>query len=377
VLSSLHHNIPVPNQFRYNSDFAILSVFMNKSDAMGAGPVYVFGPFVVDSVKRRLRRDDSVVVLAPKAFEVLLTLIERRERIVTKDELLRTVWPDAVVEENNLARHISTLRKALDERLAEHNYIVTIPGRGYRFVATVQELTPAEYLAQVSDSIAESQVQSATALEAPPRETELREDVVTTGRSHVALIGLVALLLSMSFTGTEALLPRTGERFAIPQRKLWQLTFSPGVRSEPTWSADGTFIAYSSDRAGNSDIWVQPTTEENPVRLTSSAANDWQSAWSPDNKYLAFRSERDGGGLYLVSSKGGAERRIADFGYRPQWSPDGSKILFFGALRSASARSTELYVVDLDGTPPRQVLSPLLGTFQSFQAGWYPGGQRV
>ena len=91
---------------------------------------------------------------------------------------------------------------------------------------------------------------------------------MTAGRSHAALVGFVALLLSMSFTGTEALLPRTGERFAIPHRKLWQLTFSPGVRTEPTWSPDGTFIAYSSDRAGNSDIWLQPTTEENPVRLT-------------------------------------------------------------------------------------------------------------
>ena len=145
-VSSLHHNIPVPNQFRYNSNFAIFC-FMNKPNAVGSGPVYVFGPFVVDSVKRRLRRDDSVVVLAPKAFEVLLTLIERRERIVSKDELLRTVWPDAIVEENNLARHISTLRKALDERLTEHNYIVTVPGRGYRFVATIQEFTPTEYLA--------------------------------------------------------------------------------------------------------------------------------------------------------------------------------------------------------------------------------------
>jgi Tol biopolymer transport system component len=181
----------------------------------------------------------------------------------------------------------------------------------------------------------------------------------------------------MSFTGTQALLPRVGERFAMPHRKLWQLTFSPGVRSEPTWSPDGAFIAYSSDRAGTSDIWMQPTTEEDPVRLTSSAENDWQPAWSPDGKYLAFRSERDGGGLYLVASKGGAERRIADFGYRPQWSPDGSKILFSGPLRAASARSTELYVVDLDGSPPREVLTEVLGTFQSFQASWYPEGQRV
>ena len=163
---------------------------MNKPNAVGAGPVYVFGPFVVDSVKRRLQRHNSVVVLAPKAFEVLLTLIERRERIVGKDELLRTVWPDAVVEENNLARHISTLRKALDERLTEHNYIVTIPGRGYRFVATVEELTPTG-LAQVTDSLAVSHVENASALHSP-LETGPRDGLTTTtGRSHAAMIGLV------------------------------------------------------------------------------------------------------------------------------------------------------------------------------------------
>ena len=345
---------------------------MSTTDGAGSERLYAFGPFLVDPVRRLLRREGAVVTLAPKAFEVLLALIERRDRIVEKNELLKAVWPNAVVEENNLARHISTLRKVFHEGLTEHDYIVTVPGRGYRFVATLQELTLQEAAGR-GESLSQSQLDEA---DIP---VVSHDSGGTSGRrSHTALIGLVAaLLLGMSFTGTQALLPKSGERLAMPHRKLWQLTFSPNVQSEPTWSPDGAWIAYSSDRAGNSDIWMQPTTEENPVRLTSSPENDWQPAWSPDSKYLAFRSERNGGGLYLVSSKGGVERKIADFGYRPQWSRDGSRILFNGRLRFSNARSTELYVVELDGSPPRQVLSDFLDSFQSFQAGWYPEGQRV
>lgn len=76
--------------------------------------------------------------LRPKAFELLLALAERSGEDVEKDELIRLVWPDAIVEENNLPHTISKVRKALDERIDEHQYIVTVPGRGYRFVAPVR-----------------------------------------------------------------------------------------------------------------------------------------------------------------------------------------------------------------------------------------------
>src|SRR5437660_1779037 len=108
-----------PNEFRYNKRLATITV-MKESEGGSADLLYGFGPFLVDPVRRLLRHQGNVVALAPKAFEVLVTLIERRERIVGKDELLKTVWPNTVVEENNLARHISTLRKAFDETLTEH-----------------------------------------------------------------------------------------------------------------------------------------------------------------------------------------------------------------------------------------------------------------
>ncbi|HEX5708044.1 MAG TPA: winged helix-turn-helix domain-containing protein, partial [Pyrinomonadaceae bacterium] len=100
---------------------------------------YAFGPFVADARRRRLLRDGRAVALTPKAFDMLLALIEQRGRVVEKEELLRMVWPDQFVEEANLSVNMSALRKALGERAGESHYVLTVPRRGYRFVADVRE----------------------------------------------------------------------------------------------------------------------------------------------------------------------------------------------------------------------------------------------
>ena len=100
---------------------------------------YEFGSFALDPGKRLLLRDGEPVPLAPKVLEILQLLIENRGRVLTKDELLEQVWNDTMVEEGGLTRNISILRKALGERPDEHQYIVTVPGRGYQFVADVHE----------------------------------------------------------------------------------------------------------------------------------------------------------------------------------------------------------------------------------------------
>ena len=96
---------------------------------------YRFGAYVVDAPKRLLWRNRTVVPLTGKAFEVLLVLIQKRDRVVEKQELLEAIWPATVVEDNTLTRHISTLRKALEERPDHHEYILTrarprVPIRG-------------------------------------------------------------------------------------------------------------------------------------------------------------------------------------------------------------------------------------------------------
>jgi TolB-like protein/DNA-binding winged helix-turn-helix (wHTH) protein len=101
--------------------------------------IYEFGPFRVDPLRRLLLRDGKQVRLPAKAFEILLALLEEKGRLLDKDELMRRVWPDAVVEENNLTVNMSALRKALGESPRDHRYLVTVPGRGYQFVADVRQ----------------------------------------------------------------------------------------------------------------------------------------------------------------------------------------------------------------------------------------------
>src|SRR5262249_50084683 len=100
--------------------------------------LYEFGPFKLDRDERVLLRDGKPVPLSPKAFEVLLVLVENCGHVVAKDELMNRVWADAFVEEGNLKVTVSLLRKALDEAATERRYIETVPKRGYRFVAGVQ-----------------------------------------------------------------------------------------------------------------------------------------------------------------------------------------------------------------------------------------------
>ena len=100
---------------------------------------YQFGPFRLDPSKRRLLRDGETLRLTPKAFDLLLVLVEESGRTVEKDELLERVWAGTIVEENNLNQNITTLRKLLGDSRQESQYIATIPGVGYRFVAEVRK----------------------------------------------------------------------------------------------------------------------------------------------------------------------------------------------------------------------------------------------
>lgn len=102
--------------------------------------LYEFGPFQLDPPERLLLCDGQPVSLTPKAFDMLLALVDRSGHLVEKDELLKTVWPGSFVEEGNLAVTISQLRKALNDDRGQHRYIETVSKKGYRFVAEVKRL---------------------------------------------------------------------------------------------------------------------------------------------------------------------------------------------------------------------------------------------
>src|SRR5262245_12038870 len=95
---------------------------------------YCFGGFELDAQKRRLLRNGQSIQLTSRGIDLLLALIESGGREITKEELMARVWADQIVDDANLTVTMSHLRKALGEKASDHRFIVTIPGRGYRFI---------------------------------------------------------------------------------------------------------------------------------------------------------------------------------------------------------------------------------------------------
>src|SRR5215469_1837155 len=131
---------------------------MSVSEEQKPRELYKFGRFRVDAEKELLLHGNETVPVTPKTFQILLVLLRHSKEVVTKDDLMKQVWPDTFVEEANLGRNIFLLRKALGESPQDHRYILTVPGCGYRFAEDVR-LVPEQDLNIVAASHSTVQVQ--------------------------------------------------------------------------------------------------------------------------------------------------------------------------------------------------------------------------
>src|SRR5688572_21292075 len=155
---------------------------------MSAPPasVYQFGDFRLDVEERvLLRHDGTAVPLTPRVFDTLRYLVEHSGKVLDKEVLMEAVWPDAIVEENNLAQNISTLRRAFGESPGSQRYIVTVPGRGYRFIAEVTQRQDGQVPEEDAETV--SLPPTATVAVAPPATTSTRRT------SLLAVLSLCAL----------------------------------------------------------------------------------------------------------------------------------------------------------------------------------------
>src|SRR5262245_40035795 len=184
---------------------------------------YRFGDYELYAAERVLRRDGEIVSLPLKPLEVLLVLLERRGRVVSKEELIERVWPDSVVDEANLARHVYTLRRALGERPKENggedHFIQTVSGRGYRFVASVRELDEEEAERVIHEPPAAAPTASS------PAKREPLTGVINQRRRRaaIALAALIAVVAAVIYfskgaNGIESILPHR-EREILAKRR--------------------------------------------------------------------------------------------------------------------------------------------------------------
>lgn len=173
-------------------------------------PSYRFNSFLLHVAERQLFRADQAIPLTPKAFDVLAYLVSRGGHLVLKDELMQAIWPDSFVDEVNLPRTIHTLRKALAEDENGSKFIETVPTKGYRFVAKVEEVSgetaspppsgPATVLASVETGTLPSGDAAIAAATSEPRPTAKPESQPRS-RSRAVLIIMVVFVLAASVTG--------------------------------------------------------------------------------------------------------------------------------------------------------------------------------
>ena len=182
---------------------------------------YEFGDFRMDVAKRLLaRRDGTAVPLTPRVFDTLLFLVEHHDTVLDKERLMEAVWPDVIVEENNLSQNISTLRHVFGETPGSHNYIVTEPGRGYRFVAQVTEAASnAKPLAQVT-------VEPAVIVPQPSLATPTKKPVVAVAITTVLfLLGLAGLFV-LRHPAPTPLTNTTPPAVVVPEKSIAVLPFA-------------------------------------------------------------------------------------------------------------------------------------------------------
>jgi Tol biopolymer transport system component len=164
------------------------------------------------------------------------------------------------------------------------------------------------------------------------------------------------------------------------QRQLTRLTFGGGLQTDATFSPDGRFIAYASDRAGNFDIWVQPIAHGEPIQVTSSVADQTQPDWSPDGTRIVYRSEADGGGVHVVPAFGGAERRLTAGGFRPRFSPDGRLVMYLGSLEHETTNviRPDVFLIPSAGGVPRRPFERFWHKVDALHGvAWHPDGTRL
>lgn len=339
--------------------------------------MYEFGKFVLDPNERVLFADGNPIQLTDKVFETLLLLVQQNGRLLTKNEMIESIWEGTFVEESNLAKNVSRLRKILntgDEQLIE-----TLPRRGYRFLAEVKELS-GETSLLVHRRMRVTITKTTDDADQPKEITQPHALALPAAKPRSKMPWVIAALALVLF-GIFLVY-----NFPIPYKPaksggLTNLTNDRGDDLMPSWSPDGSKIAFTSNRAGTSDVYVMNADGTGVTRLTYSGGTETAPVWSPDGSKIVMDSDRDGNReIYSMNADGSKQTRLT---FNPtsdcgpvSFSPDGERIAF---ARNASGEGPasdnfDIYSINIDGGDLRQ-----LTTDPRFDAEpvWSPDGSRI
>ena len=347
-----------------------------------------FGDFELDEDRRLLVKRGEPVNLNPKTFDLLLVLLSNHGKLLTKNELLDTVWKGSFVEENNLTVHIAALRKILGEKRNEHQFIVTVPNKGYKFVAELNGHQNGEIIVErhsVERIIIEEEIisDSPNALELPPvspfnalqnfYKKSFKLPIYT-----ILGIGLVSVVLGFWYLNFKKNTERKPLRFT-------KLT-SSGKVTNATLTPDSKYAVYSQVEKDGESLWLKQiaTGSQNQI-LKPQPVNFVGLTVSPDGNFIyatVFSGNFPDPQLWRIPLLGGAIEQIQGIttGATVSLAPDGQHFAFVES--HSSIKETHFGIADSNGANKKILVRAKdeQRSFPNFKASpvaWSPNGNEI
>jgi Tol biopolymer transport system component/DNA-binding winged helix-turn-helix (wHTH) protein len=336
------------------------------------------GDWIVQADLNSLTRGEVVRHIEPKVMKVLLTLSAQQGRVIPKEELISTVWPDTFVSDDVLTRCISILRRITDDDPHTPHFIQTIPKVGYRLVAPVSEL-PAE----AQDGPPSTQDASKPTPESPPVYSQTSSQPGRPMIWRIVSAGLVAATFIATWSYQRSKAKPVGA--SIPFRTI-QFTSYSGEQVQPAFSPDGRQIAFVwiTENTASRRIYVKNIGTEEVKQLTSDTDEQFSPAWSPDGRQIAYLARsNDGLSLSVADVNPQAPPRKLLIPQEPShweqgalsWAPSGKSLIY--PDHSGTAPDSSIFLLDLHTFNTRSVTTPPAGWEGDLNPAYSPNGRWI
>ena len=336
--------------------------------------LYEFGEFRLDTAEHLLLRNEKPVLLPPKAFDLLVVLVQNGGHLIDKERLMHELWPNAFVEDVNLSVNISVLRKALGEREPGNGFIETVPKRGYRFIAQVTELDRNN-----DDLIVHSRIRARVVTEEveaadvgpigkaawdPPGEIQaarlsIAGQIAPTISSHKKRAGLALIMLLLVIAGATfgvyKLLGKLSPGSPFQTMKVTRLT-NNGKGVHGAISPDGKYVIYIVADSEQQSLWLRQVATASNVQIVPPGDVKYNGlTFSGDGNFIYYVSEQKNiAELYQMPVLGGSPRKlIVDIDSLITLSPDGTRLAFVRGYPPEG--QTALLVAKTDGTSEQKL----------------------
>jgi Tol biopolymer transport system component/DNA-binding winged helix-turn-helix (wHTH) protein len=359
--------------------------------------IYRFAEYELDTNQARLTRGEKEIALQPKVFEALLLLVRNPGQLVTKQELMETLWPETFVNEEALAQIIFKLRRALGDTRDEPRFVQTVLKRGFRFLPDVstepddrdyQTAAAGEGNLKTSES-SDGRTGSTIAIaqeedrhvkppdkprEDPPHEMVAGDRLQAAQTERPAVLDVSSREVHRSrwrrwaIPVSIVILMAAGSAVAVRQwfvsrkqtaspavpdgrkQKVRRITYFPERNQDADIAPDGTIVFVSKHEGdGLFKLYRVSTAGEEPVRLTRSEVEEQTPRFSRDGNWIVYRRDGEGGvghSVWRVAARGGEASLLVADAALPDWSPDGREILFIRGLANGECALMRMPIED-------------------------------